>query len=420
MADQLVLSINRAADTYHWCWLDAQLNPRPATTGEGDIAALAAALNGNTQQAWLIVPGTKVITRELEYSEKEKKHLRTLLPFQLEETVIGDIDRFHFALGPLANGKATLAYIEKAWLEQVFAQLAEIYIEVTRCWSAPATLPLPVLASAEDETLVERDIWTLQLDHNVVMVRYDDALAFSVDHPHAAAALQLLITAQKRVDKLPSIVLRGANDSDLAQLFDSLPPALQSQVVSRERVNVWQLDYSGSSINLCQGEFSQRLPIERWWRNWRTVACLAAGALSVHIGILLYQIQDFKTDNLIIRQQIEAAYRSAVPQGALVDAERQLTGLVRELQPAGQSGSVTSLLAKVMPPLAESSTITLRNIQFIGDTGELNLQLQASEYNAIETLRSTLEASGLRAELLGSSAQGNTHSARMKISQVTR
>jgi general secretion pathway protein L len=409
MADQLVLFINRAADAYRWCWLDAQLNPRADTTGEGDSNTLAAILNGNAQQAWLIVPGTKVITRELEYSEKEKKHLRTLLPFQLEDTVIGDIDRFHFALGPLADGKAALAYIEKAWMEQVFAQLAEIHIEVTRCWSAPATLPLAEIASV-DETLAEpADTWALQLDGDVVLVRYTAAMAFSVDQPHAAASLQLLLTAQKRVANLPHIVLRGVTASDLSKLFDSLPPALQNQVVSREQVNFWQRDYSGSSINL-----------ERWWRNWRTVAFLATAALSVHIGILLYQIQDFKTENLIIRQQIEAAYRSAVPQGALVDAERQLTGLVRELQPAGQSGSVTNLLAKVLPALAENSTITLRNIQFIGDTGELNLQLQASEYEAIDGLRSRIEASGLRAELLGSSAQGTTHSARLKISQVSR
>lgn len=417
MADQLVLIINRAADDYRWCRLDAGQRPLPGSEGSGDIEALAGALQGAAQQAWLIVPGTKVVTRTLEYTEKEKKHLRSLLPFQLEETIIGDVDRFHFALGPLENGITTLAYIEKAWLEQVFAQLAAVNLEITRCWPAPLTLPLAQNpASAVNETTAT-DSWTLQLYQQVVMVRYDQRLGFSVDYPHTAVTLPLLLTAQKRVDQLPALTLRATSEQDIQRLFDSLPPSLQGQVVQRELVDIWQLDYSASSINLCQGEFSQRLPIERWWRDWRAVAVLAAACLAVHIGILLYQIHDFRQENLTIRQQIEAAYRTAVPQGALVDAERQLTGLVRELQPAGQSGSVTNLLAKVLPPLGESTAINLRSVQYIGETGELNLQLQASEYEAIEVLRGKLEAGGLRAELLGSSAQGNTHSARLKISQ---
>lgn len=424
MADQLVLIINRAADEYHWCWLDAQLNPRLETAGSGPVEALAAAVHGNYHQVWLIVPGTKVVTREVEYSDKEKKHLRTLLPFQLEETVIGDVERFHFALGSLANGVARVAYVEKAWFEQVFAQLAAINLDVTRCWSAPAALPLlpPVETSADADTEVDapalkEDFWTLQLYEQVVMVRYAPELAFSVERAHLATALDLLLIAERRVDHLPGLLLRATSAQDLERLADSLPPSLQGRVVAQQQVNIWQLDYTGRSINLCQGEFSQRLPIERWWGSWRGVALLAAACLAVHIGILLYQIQDFRAENTEIRRQIETAFRQAVPQGVLIDAERQLAGLVREAQPLAQGGSLTLLLANVLPPLAENSAITLRNIQYLGDNGELNIQLQASEYDAIENLRSRIEANGLSAELLGSSAQGNTHSARLKISQ---
>src|SRR5690606_5869375 len=237
------------------------------------------------------------------------------------------------------------------------------------------------------ESAAPQDFWTLQLYQQVVMVRYAPELAFSVEQPHAATALQFLLNAEDRVDQLPGLILRGTTQQDLERLYECLPPALQSCVVERQQVDFWALDYSDSSINLCQGEFSQRLPIERWWSSWRSVAILAAACFAVHIGIVLYQLQEFRAENLEIRRQIEASYRQAVPQGTLVDAERQLTGLVRELQPVGQSGSVTSLLAKVLPPLAQSSAITLRNIQYLGDNGELNMQLQASEYEAIESLR---------------------------------
>src|SRR5690606_26176562 len=104
-----------------------------------------------------------------------------------------------------------------------------------------------------------------------------------------------------------------------------------------------------------------------------------------------------------------------VPTGPVLDAERQLSGLVRQMQPAGESGSLVKLLSQVFPPLAKSG-VSLRSVQYSGDSGEMNLQLQAGEFTAIQNLAEQIEQQGLRAELLGASAQGNTHSARLKIS----
>lgn len=421
MSDQLVLYINRAADTYRWCWLDTSGRALTDTAGSGDLQALEASLGVGTHQAWLIVPGTKVITRELEYNEKEKKHLRNLLPFQLEDTVIGDVDRFHFALGPLNNGKVCVAYIEKAWLEQVFEQLKNIAVEVTHCWSAPLALPLvsaAVPTEGAEPTAESTDHWTLQIHEGVVMVRYTEHLGFSVDVPHARLALQMLLTAQERVDQLPQLTLRAVNERDLANLRELLPPSLSEQVISEVLVDFWQFDYSDSSIDLCQGDFSQRLPIERWWRNWRSVATLAAVSLGVYIGVLLYHIHVLKDENLEIRRQIESVYRTVVPQGALVDAEKQLTGMARELQPAGQSSSAMELISQVLPPLSGNDSIILRSIQYSADTSEINLNLQANAFNSIEQVRTNIEQKGLKAELLSSSAQGEIFSARLKISKL--
>lgn len=422
MSDQLVLYINRAADNYRWCWLDSGGRPLLDTAARGDVNALQSALGPGTHSAWLIVPGTKVITRELEYSEKEKKHLRSLLPFQLEDTVIGDVDRFHFALGSLVNGKACVAYLEKAWLEQVFAQLAAINIEVTHCWSAPLTLPLLQNGSGTQEadggTSALADPWTLQIHEGVVMVRHARQLGFSVDQPHARIALQMLLTAQARVDHLPQLILRATNNTELAVLRELLPAELNEQVVSETLVDFWQLDYGTEGIDLCQGEFSQRLPIERWWRNWRSVATLAAVSFGVYIGVLFYQIHGLQNDNVELRRQIEAAYRTVVPQGALVDAEKQLTGMARELQPVGHSGRVMELMAEILPSLSDSSKIVIKSIQYTSETNEININLQASAFNSFEQVRTALEQKGLKAELLSASAQGDIHSARLKISKL--
>jgi len=418
MSEQLVISIDQTGERFRWCWLDAKREPDLARTGEGDIEQLANTLPPLPVQAWLIVPGTRVVTRELDYNEKEKKHLRSLLPYQLEETLIGDIDNFHFALGALRQGKVCIAWIEKAWLEAVYERLSDIGIEVTRSWSAPLTLPL--IASSADEPLagVVDDHWTVQLNGNAALVRYASGLGFAIEAAHLPQALNLLLTSQKRVDHLPLLHLRGSAE-ELEKLAELIPASLVDRVADQQTVNAWQLDYSDKSINLGQGEFSQRLPVERWWRNWRLIAGFAGACLAVHLGIMLYQLHDFRKENIAIRQQIEATYRQVMPQGAYVDAERQLTGLVRELQPTGQSGNVVALLAQIFPHLNNDALI-VRNIQYLGDTGDVNMQIQAGEFATIEKLRTDVENQGLNVELLSSSVQGSTHSARLKISAPAR
>jgi general secretion pathway protein L len=408
MSDQLLLYINRAADSYHWCWLDAHQQPLPGSEARGSLEQLADALPPGNHQAWLILPGTKVVVRPLEYGEKEKRHLRKLLPFQLEETVVGDVERFHFALGPLQGGKTSVAYIEKAWLQEVFQSLKGIGIEVVRCWSAPLTLPL-----ATDPQDADTPCWTLQAQDGVLLVRQAPLLGFSVDLRHARLALELLLNHQGQTQ--PRIWLRATSEEELQQALDSLPPGLESQIDRQELVGPWDRAYAQAALDLCQGEFSQRLPIDRWWSDWRKVALVAAACLAVHLGTQMYQIREFRQENLTIRQQIEQVYRQVVPTGPVLDAERQLSGLVRQLEPAGQSTSLVKLLSQVFPPLAESG-VSLRSVQYSGESGEINLQLQADEFNAIQNLARQIEQQGLRAELLGASAQGNSHSARLKIS----
>ncbi|RYZ89416.1 MAG: general secretion pathway protein GspL, partial [Moraxellaceae bacterium] len=146
MHQQLVLSINGTADKFRWCWLN---DGQPQNEAVGNIESLKAAVGGAGLQAWLLLPGMKVVTRELDYSEKEKKHLRNLLPFQLEESVVGDVDDLHVALGDAAAGKVALAYTDKNWLRSVFKQLSDIGLEVTRCWSTPLLLPMQPSASGQ-------------------------------------------------------------------------------------------------------------------------------------------------------------------------------------------------------------------------------------------------------------------------------
>lgn len=418
MSMQLVLSVNTSADGktltdwFRWCWLGADGTPDSAASGDRDAlrAALAERASGS-QSTWLILPGSRVNTRELEYSEKEKKHLRNLLPFQLEESVAGDVEDLHFALGVPSNGRVVVAYTNRNWLQSIFTELAALGIEVTRCWSAP--LILPVDAEVGDT----RDHWALGLYDGQLFLRYATTSGFSVAEGHAPLALSLLLTSEERGEESPVLHLRAANEADLARLVELVPAQLRDAIQTQTLADAWSLDYGTSSIDLCQGEFSQRLPIDRWWKLWKSVAIFAGVCALVYLGTMIFEIQKLSSENTKIRQQIEASARSVIPQGRMVEPERQLSTLLKQLQPTTQSGKVMELLAVVLPQVATVPNVSIKGIAYVGEIGELNLNVQADSFATFESLAQNIRNQGLNAEVLSANAQGNVQTARLKITR---
>lgn len=421
MSTQLVLAVNTSADGktladwFRWCWLGSDGNPQPETAASGDREALREALGeraAGNQSTWLILPGNSVGTRELEYSEKEKKHLRNLLPFQLEESVIGDVEDLHFALGAPADGRVVVAYTDKTWLQAVFAELAALGIEVTRCWSAPLILP-----RAEEALSDAYNHWSLGLYDGQFYLRYAPTLGFSLTASHARMALSLLLTSQERVDRLPDLHLRAATEEDLVKLTELVPAELQSSIKDQVLADAWSLDYGSSAIDICQGEFSQRLPIERWWKIWKSVAIFAGVCAAVYLGVLFFEIHKLSSENLKIRQQIETAARAAIPQGRMVDPEKQLTTVLNQLQPTDRSGRVMELLVVVLPQVSSVPNVSVKGIAYVGEIGELNINVQADSFATFETLAQNIRTQGFNAEVLSANAQGNVQTARLKITK---
>jgi general secretion pathway protein L len=428
MSPQLVLSINSDADNFRWCWLsDGQIQ----SSATGNLDALRASLGDLTQQAWLLLPGAKVVTRKLEYTEKEKKHLRNLLPFQLEESVVGDIDDLHVAIGTASAGKVALAYTDKQWLKSIFNQLSNIGVEITRCWSTPLLLPLqaPVTTEHVEPSLLEADAtvenltvnpfatWVLALEHGQVNVRIAEQEGFSVPLPLMAAALDMLIASQKLGDNLPYLVLRGAEQAELDILFSNLPERLAARVGTQTLAETWQLDFNGNAIDLCQAEFSQRLPLERWMKLWRGVGILALVTFITYVGVLGFHIYKLNKQNLQLRQQMEAIYRGVVPNGQSDDPEKRLRLKLQAMQPKTQSGSVMAVLAGILPLISDNADVTVKVISYSAETGDMSVSVQAHSFNSIDAMRQAISAQGYTAELQGVNTQGDVSTGRLKISK---
>lgn len=410
MSDSLTLYISHYGSDFTWLFRRQDL---PDELGSGDADALAGSIGGGNHQARLILGGPQTVVRRLSYTDAEKRHLRKLMPFQLEEDVIGDIDQFHFALGTPADGKINLAYTERGPLRELFDTLAAMNVEVIQ--ALPAAL-LPSYPSLPDGDAEAPDKpWAIHWQNQLVSVRYDEGAGFTIPSNNIGIALELLLKSQNRVSP-PQLLLSAPDENQLAQLQQHLPGDLSEATCDTRICSLWDFEPDSGAIDLCQGEFSQRLPIERWWRNWRRVAYAAAAAAVVYLVTLLFSIHQLQNENLEIRRNIEQVFRTVVPNGPAIDPERRLRIMARDLEPSTGGSAVMALLDRVLPAVQEGD-VTLKGIYYTSENAELSLNLQASSFNAIESLRASLENSGLSAELLSASAQGNTHSARIKVKQ---
>jgi general secretion pathway protein L len=400
MSAQLVLSLPAAsAGEFRWCWLNAQDHSAAA---QGDQQALQSAIAERQQsgiETWLILPGEKLVTRELEYNEKEKKHLRNLLPFQLEDSLIGDVEDIHLSIATPREGKISVAYIDKNWLRDQMTYLRQLGLDVVRCSAQPLVWQKK-----------SANAWLIAFYGEQVHLQYGDDLGFSVAKDHAQYALQLLIAQQKP----EHIYLRAADETALQKLQSYLPAECES--ISQEtEIKPWCSDLSIESLDLCQGEFSRRLPIERWWKLWQGVAIFAGVCVLITLIALMIQIRQLNKENLAIRVATETAARSVIPQGKLTNPAKQLDTLLKQLQPTHQQAGMMELLSQSLPVVSEAPNVKIKALNYSQETSELAISLQAKDFAAFERITSALKEKQLQAEILNVNAQGDSQTARLRI-----
>jgi general secretion pathway protein L len=183
----------------------------------------------------------------------------------------------------------------------------------------------------------------------------------------------------------------------------------------KTEIKDWSDSLSLSSIDFCQGEFSRRLPIERWWKIWQSLMIFAGVCLLISLVALMIQIRQLNKENLQIRAATEAAARTVIPQGKLTKAETQVANLLSQLQPTHQAAGLMELLSVSLPVVNQSADVKVKALNYTHETGELAISLQAKDFAAFEQMTNALKERGLQAEILNVNAQGDSQTARLRI-----
>lgn len=375
--------------------LQVHATPVPLATPDG-MAQLHALLQNDRSSVVFAFPSEQVTLLTHQVEQAERKLLSQSLPYSLEDRLAEDIDELHFAHRWLNEGEVAVAVVRKALMDDWQQEPA---ISPVGQW-VPDTLLLPVSSNQ----------WVVVVEASRCLVRVSDERAF-VCQPDL---LNVFLSASLESGAPDSIVVYSSSESQLPDL----DAALRDLMLVRK--GGWLDAVMMSSdvpalLNLRQGSYAPILPWASWWQQWRWVAATLLGAALIQGALSYSQFQQAQSVNLDIRRDIESRYREVYPQGAIVDAEKQLERQLRSLRGDAQSAGFMSLLEQAGAVLNAVPGTQLINLNYTDRNGQLGLTLMASDFDALETLRSKLASEGLKVELENSSAQGDQVRARLRV-----
>jgi type II secretion system protein L len=368
----------------------------------GSAAELAADPAARAAELIMVVPAQKVALRAVAFAAGERRLLRQTVPYSLEDELIDEIDTQHFALGAAADGRVPVAVVERRWLAAWLERCRGAGLDIK--YALPEQLLLPW----------REGCWSLLPESGRWLVRTGPYSGFALEPVDAALALQLLLDGAA---ELPRQLLVYTNaEAGAAPLLAQLPELLRG-IVEVLAVPAPALPAPGAPrLDLLQGAFARSLPWRRWWREWKKPALALGIAVAAQLAFMLIQHQRLERQNVDLRRQIEQAYRSVEPRGAMVEPERQLRRKVLALQ--GQhGGGALALLQQVGAALKGVAGVGVQNLTYSDRQGEIRLSISAAAFKDVEAVRAAIAAGGLDAQLIGSNADGERTRAQLRITE---
>jgi len=365
------------------------------------VDKLRATLAQRRVKVCFVPPGADVRVTSVAVAPEEKKHLGKSLPYMLEEQFAADVDKLHFAYCALDNDRVAVAIAARSRMEEWQSLLADF--PGIRQW-----LPEPLLLPWQFGE------WCLVLEGDNAIIRVGECEGCSVERHLVAPLLQAVLGESGEPQAV--IVYGGDQEADTVLL----PLALHDRVQWRRGTLCAALLLSETgelNLNLLQGDFAARLPLGVWWRQWRAVAMVFAAVLLMQLAAAFTEYRSLAGQNLALRGAVEQSYRKAFPEGAVVDAEKQLRRQLDVLGGTGQSSGFVSLMDRVGGAIAGMPGTSIASINYNDKGNEMRLNIIAADFAGVEQLRSRINEAGLEAIMESSSTQGTRVSARLRVTE---
>ena len=402
MADRIYVRPLEAG-LYQWREVSAHGTFRSEAVYAGDVNLLKENIDGRA--VCLLLDGRQVVTQRLPATIKDRRQLLKVLPYEVEENIVDPIEDLHFAYGPVAQGEISLAYIEADWLERQVADFVALGSDVQRCLVDYLLLP------RDPEGI------TLLLEDGRLYAHTGPGVGFVVEE----ALAPLYLEALAKASEIAVLRLYGESDEAIDRLREILPSAWGDNLdisIDTVAASFWDvIDPAQDPVfDFRTGRLSRKLPLTRWAQEWKLPLAALAAAFVVAIGATWIGQLRAEQERRAIVARTDAIFREAVPTGNITNPERQLRTLLGDSGGGGVTSNAVTLLAGVAPAVSNFKEVTIKNLRYSADNGQLQLNIEADSFNTFESLRSKIAEAGYEVEIRSANVFGDVHQAQLRIS----
>lgn len=372
----------------------------PVSTGSfADAAPIAA-----ERPLIVIAPGSSVTLGRPELPVKSGSRVAQVVPFAMEESLAGEVEQFHFAIGPTDEAGATLVAALRrdefrGWLDALAAAGLDPQAIVPDTLCVPDN-PGKIVAVIDSGQLLVRAPGTLPVALDAEPLTEAFTLAgLEGEDRH----VQLYVSQREWQHSREMIeTLREVTGSvDLQILPDGALPLLAAEAVRPQ------------TLSLMQGEFARRTGGRAQWQRWRLAALLALAALVLHLGVRGYDLVRLNAEQARLDAAIEQAARIALPDVERIeDARAQVAQRLAGGGP-GDADGLLAQLAAVGGALAGAPGPTVESLGWRDRS--LELQMQAPNTDALTRFAQALNARGLTADVASTAPSETGVQAQVRI-----
>ncbi len=377
------------------------------STRQFRIPLSGAAGYGHGRQTVVLVPSEQVILTEVTVPTSNRQRQAQAVPYLLEDLLADDVEQLHFALGSYRDGKVVVATVAHEQMQRWMGRLAEAGIQTK--FMVPDVLALPF----------SEEMWSVLLTGDIAKVRTGLQSGFSCDAENLPVLLEQAL--EHAEDNRPQrLQITDCRDDKSVTLENILPPGVEYEIADCDKgfLSLFAQGYRDESIrtiNLLQGQYSQRERLSKLWRPWRPAAALLVALLVVQGVMASVEYRRLSAEKEQLKKQVEEHFRQGFPEiKRIVNPRLQAERSLKSLRVQGGGAGFLVLLQDTGPVLQSLSDVRLQGISY--KEGKLILGIQLKNLQQLDELEQKLKQKpSLAVEVLSASSRNKHVEARIRI-----
>jgi len=378
----------------HW------LNRVDGTDGEiDDLARFPESMRTLPLRVW--TPAADTLLTRATVPTRSRARILQALPYALEDQLLDDPEKLHFAYLRESDGALAVAVTHRARLN---AWIDAFKLAGLRPASlCPANLSLPLYPAAWTVAFADKELW-VRSGSNAGFVA-----ATCVDPPPMLVAALREAVAQNRAPQ--QLVVFTAPAGFDAEVWSN---ALAVHVVAETR-DLRDLAVA-PAIDLLQADFGQAAHLRQILRPLRPAGVMLAVWLAATLVLDVTEWIRLRHRHNSYAAEMNDIFRQNFPEvKAVLDPAAQMRKQIEAMQSRGSGpADLLPLLTRMAPVLKQQTTpVKLLSVKY--SERSVTLELTVPNYQTLDEVKKTFQAANLDVELIAANGRGNEVDGRLKV-----